>query len=73
LSATNAVSEAATSAETPRAERTAQTPTPIELPTVVRNAAHVPPTAALRTTSAIPGPGLRLRRNATGTNVHSMT
>src|SRR5215218_5972744 len=72
LSAANASSEAATSAEMPSADNTAQASTPALLPAIVASAVRTPPRSALRTIIAVPGPGVTVINAAIGRNAHSI-
>ena len=69
----NASTDVATTAATPRAASTAQASTPSEFPHVVRSACPRPPAAALRTTSAVAGPGVIVSTAATGTKASSIS
>ena len=68
----NATSEAATSAEIPAIDSSAQTTTPIELPAIVRTPACQPPRIALRTTIAVAAPGVIVTSAAIGRKAQSM-
>jgi hypothetical protein len=73
FSATNAASDAATSAEIPRTDSSAQATTPIELPAIVSTPARLPPRSALRTIIAVAAPGVSVTTIATGTNAQTMS
>ena len=72
FSATNAISDAATSAEIPAIDSSAQATTPIELPAIVSTPARQPPRIALRTTIAVAAPGVIVTSTAIGMNAQSM-
>ena len=69
----NSSAEAATTAATPTAANTAHASTPSELPAVTSSASRRPPRTALRTTSAVAIPGVRVRTAATGRNAGSVS
>ena len=71
FSARNANSEAATRAEIPAIESSAQTITPIELPAIVLTPSRQPPRRALRMTIAVAAPGVIVTRTAIGMKVQS--
>src|SRR3954467_4453826 len=68
LRVTKAASDAATRAEIPSTEASAQNRIPVEFPSTVWNAARRPWTAAERTTSAVAGPGNNDSSTATPRN-----
>jgi hypothetical protein len=68
LSATNAASDAATSAEIPTTDSSAHATTPIELPAIVMKPARGPPVSELRTIIAKPAPGVSVSSAAMGMN-----
>ena len=68
----NAVTDVATTAARPAAASRPHARTPSELPAVQTNAARRPPTAALRTTIAVAGPGVIVTSTATGRNAASV-
>src|SRR3954463_3762605 len=67
-SAVYAAEDAATNAEIPSTEATAQNRIPVEFPSTVRKAERLPWTAAERTTRAVAGPGSKDTKTATPTN-----
>src|SRR5215211_890773 len=73
LSTVNAVAEAATTAARPTAAAIPHISTPTSLPRVVASASCRPPRAALRTTSTVAGPGVRVRSAATGRKLQSIS
>ncbi len=71
LTAVYACADVATTAAIPSAAKAPQANTPSELPTVVSSARRRPPRTALRTTSAVAGPGASVSSRATGTKAAS--
>src|SRR3954471_19685043 len=68
----NATSDAAINADTPSTESRPQTTTPTELPAIVSTPDRQPPRNALRTTLAVPAPGVMVTRTAIGRKAQSM-
>src|SRR5689334_14256683 len=72
FTAVNTAADAATTAARPAAASAPHARTPSELPAVHANASRRPPRAALRTTSAVAGPGASDSTSATGRNATSV-
>ena len=71
LTATNAGSEATSSAARPALAAAVHTASPRATPAAVATPAPRPPSSALRTVSAVSGPGVTITRAATPTKAHS--
>jgi hypothetical protein len=71
LTATNAGSEATSSAARPTLAATVHTASPATTPAAVATPAPRPPSSALRTVSAVSGPGVTITRAATPTKAHT--